>query len=230
MADTNGAGTPSRKFTYNDFTTVFKAPANAKFRKALSAFAKGVSADAAKATNSGSDAQTESAASPVDPNNVRSFIASFTADLRQQPGWKDQDAAEWRNSCEGVEKYAMLKLFPSVFAKNPEDLAKDRRLERKARCLATFIDFEHLDIDSEVEELVESWSNASKALQRINQYRSPRDKVVCLLNCCLVRAEIYRCCHVRDAWRLRSRRLWSLFCKCIHNVALALLARLSTTC
>ncbi len=44
----------------------------------------------------------------------------------------------------------MLKLHPSVFLAEPADTALDARLVRKARHLATFLDFEHLDIDRRV--------------------------------------------------------------------------------
>ena len=72
------------------------------------------------------------------------------------------------------------------------DVSTDLRLLRKSRLLRTFITLEHLDIDAvsaEGEEVpATAWANAAKALHQMNQFRAPRDKLICLLNCCRVRA------------------------------------------
>ena len=199
-----------RALNYSDFSALFKSPQNAKYRKALAAFAKKTAATAATAaaaaaairSTEGGVSAIDTASAPasaaegaagapaaVDHQAIRQFISSFTTGLRQTAAWKEQDEREWQNTKEGVEKYAMLKLHSTVFLADAKCREVDERLVTKARHLATFLDFEHLDIDSEAEELVDAWSNASNALQRINHYKAPRDKMVCILNCCQVRAQ-----------------------------------------
>eukprot|EP00750_Incisomonas_marina_P004301 INCI13458.14.p2 GENE.INCI13458.14~~INCI13458.14.p2 ORF type:complete len:542 (-),score=118.29 INCI13458.14:3409-5007(-) len=196
-----------RALNYSDFSALFKSPQNAKYRKALAAFAKKTAATAATAaaaaaairSTEGGVSAIDTASAPasaaegaagapaaVDHQAIRQFISSFTTGLRQTAAWKEQDEREWQNTKEGVEKYAMLKLHSTVFLADAKCREVDERLVTKARHLATFLDFEHLDIDSEAEELVDAWSNASNALQRINHYKAPRDKMVCILNCCQV--------------------------------------------
>ena len=117
---------------------------------------------------------------------------------------------------QGLEKYVMTKLFPRVFASNTEDVISDEKLFQKMSLVQQFISPEYLDIkptfQNETSWLV-SWSSshivfhllvgvfhlwvnillslsfpqlAQKELQKINMYKAPRDKLVCVLNCCKV--------------------------------------------
>jgi hypothetical protein len=196
--------TRSASSTYGNFVAALKEPRNAKYRKALATYAKSVASAAAAASSTATTsspplpadgagvesaaAAAAAAAAAVDPVAVRRFLTSFTTGLRQTPAWRTDDDAAWRQVQEGVEKYVMIKLYAAVFSADPADAALDARLTYKARLLATFLDFEHLDIDVEAEECVQAWQDASKALQSINQFKAPRDKMVCLLNCCQVSA------------------------------------------
>nr|XP_010926433.2 vacuolar protein sorting-associated protein 9A [Elaeis guineensis] len=86
---------------------------------------------------------------------------------------------------QGLEKYVMTKLFNRVFASLPEDVKHDEELFEKMALLQQFVRPENLDITPSFQNET-SWLLAQKELQKINMYKAPRDKLVCILNCCKV--------------------------------------------
>ncbi|XP_058089624.1 vacuolar protein sorting-associated protein 9A-like isoform X2 [Magnolia sinica] len=85
----------------------------------------------------------------------------------------------------GLEKYVMTKLFTRAFASLPEDVKRDEQLSEKMSLVQQFIHPENLDIKPSFQN-ESSWLLAQKELQKINMYKAPRDKLVCILNCCKV--------------------------------------------
>ncbi|KAG8633027.1 vacuolar protein sorting-associated protein 9A isoform X2 [Manihot esculenta] len=85
----------------------------------------------------------------------------------------------------GLEKYVMTKLFTRVFASLPDDVKVDEQLSEKMSLIQQFIRPENLDIKPTFQNET-SWLLAQKELQKINMYKAPRDKLVCILNCCKV--------------------------------------------
>ncbi|CAK9170823.1 unnamed protein product, partial [Ilex paraguariensis] len=85
----------------------------------------------------------------------------------------------------GLEKYVMTKLFTHVFASLPDDVKVDDQLHEKMVLIQQFIRPENLDIMPTYQNET-SWLLAQKELQKINMYKAPRDKLVCILNCCKV--------------------------------------------
>lgn len=79
----------------------------------------------------------------------------------------------------------MTKLFSHVFASHPEDVKVDDQLYEKIALIQQFVRPENLDIKP-VFQNEASWLLAQKELQKINMYKAPRDKLVCILNCCKV--------------------------------------------
>jgi hypothetical protein len=59
-------------------------------------------------------------------------------------------------------------------------------MKRRIAALNTFIAPRHLDIEATDASLKPSWDMAQNELQKIDTYKAPRDKMVCVLNCCNV--------------------------------------------
>ncbi|KAL1802140.1 hypothetical protein ACET3Z_030787 [Daucus carota] len=85
----------------------------------------------------------------------------------------------------GLEKYVMTKLFTGVYASVPEEVNEDDLLHEKVSLIQQFIRPENLDIQP-IYQNETSWLLAQNELQNINMYKAPRDKLVCILNCCKV--------------------------------------------
>ncbi|XP_043705042.1 vacuolar protein sorting-associated protein 9A-like isoform X2 [Telopea speciosissima] len=99
--------------------------------------------------------------------------------------WAGCSEEELESAGEGLEKYVMTKLFTRVFASLPEDVKCDEQLSEKMALIQQFIRPENLDIKPTFQNET-SWLLAQKELQKINMYKAPRDKLVCILNCCKV--------------------------------------------
>ncbi|KAJ6802465.1 vacuolar protein sorting-associated protein 9A-like [Iris pallida] len=85
----------------------------------------------------------------------------------------------------------MTKLFNRAFASLPEEVHSDEELFEKIALLQQLIQPENLDIKP-VFQNETSWLLAQKELQKINMYKAPRDKLVCILNCCKVINDLLR--------------------------------------
>eukprot|EP01113_Clastostelium_recurvatum_P002677 TRINITY_DN11134_c0_g1_i1.p1 TRINITY_DN11134_c0_g1~~TRINITY_DN11134_c0_g1_i1.p1 ORF type:complete len:892 (-),score=240.99 TRINITY_DN11134_c0_g1_i1:1222-3897(-) len=142
---------------------------------------------------------------------VRDFIADMEARLAEHPLWKI-DLRDYPDEAEavreGLEKFVMSKLYAVVFA--PALLGAARERERGAApasgsgdsavpevpttedegverqiTLHQFITPAHLDIQPHrINEA--KIALARSELRKINSYKTPRDKMVCVFNCCKV--------------------------------------------
>ncbi|CAN1173595.1 Vacuolar protein sorting-associated protein 9A [Linum perenne] len=107
------------------------------------------------------------------------------AAFRIHPLWAGCSEEELDSAGEGLEKYIMTKLFTRVFASLPDDVKADEQLFEKMSLIQQFVRPENLDIKPQFQNDT-SWLLAQKELQKINMYKAPRDKLVCILNCCKV--------------------------------------------
>ncbi|OMJ10272.1 Vacuolar protein sorting-associated protein 9a [Smittium culicis] len=114
--------------------------------------------------------------------------------------WKNMDSKDRDNAKEGVEKLIMNKIYPfiqknSLFIFNflthscfspqsTDDSAKDKVLRKKIS-LFRWIKESHLDIPTCAQN--NSFIQFARAeLVKMNEFKSPRDKLICVLNCCTV--------------------------------------------
>lgn len=106
-----------------------------------------------------------------------------------------QTDAEISNCKEGIEKLVMTRLYSQVFSPvvNPNKLSdghrRDRMLDRKfARNVRLYdwVQLRHLDVPTEIDPHSKFFQLAAEELNKINNYKSPRDKVICVLNCCKI--------------------------------------------
>ncbi|KAL5558320.1 hypothetical protein UlMin_034531 [Ulmus minor] len=155
----------------HDFLERMRQPTAADFVKSIKSFIVSFS-------NNAHDPERDSAA-------VQEFLAKMEADFRAHPLWAGCSEEELESAGEGLEKYVMTKLFTRVFASLPDDVKHDDQLSEKMALVQQFIRPENLDITPNFQN-EGSWLLAQKELQKINIYKAPRDKLVCILNCCKV--------------------------------------------
>ncbi|KAG7825760.1 hypothetical protein KL909_000992 [Ogataea angusta] len=106
-----------------------------------------------------------------------------------------QDELELDNCKEGLEKLVLTRLYSQVFApatpkpkqspQQREDLQKDRKYHTSLK-LYDWISPRHLDIPVSLGLESNFVKLASGEINKINNYKSPRDKIICILNCCKI--------------------------------------------
>ncbi len=128
--------------------------------------------------------------------------------------WRDVSDAEFDNAKEGMEKLVMNRLYAQTFSpaippapqplggkgrrkdvdkmigpgrrgQHQEDVERDEILAQKVRIYG-WVKEEHLDIPSVGPGGERFLKLAQQELFKIKGYRAPRDKVICVLNCCKV--------------------------------------------
>ncbi|KAF9785063.1 hypothetical protein BJ322DRAFT_1005805 [Thelephora terrestris] len=109
--------------------------------------------------------------------------------------WKAATAAEFDNALEGMEKLVMNRLYDYTFSPQiprlipprqvtTDDLERDRVLAQRM-ALFGWIEEKHLDVPEE-DGSKGFLMFAQQELLKINHYKAPRDKLICVLNCCKV--------------------------------------------
>ncbi|KAL8482024.1 hypothetical protein ACS0TY_028254 [Phlomoides rotata] len=171
MENSDVFGSSTAPLTWHDFLERMRHPSAADFVKAIKSFIVSF-------MNNAPDAERDSAA-------VQEFLGNMEAAFRAHSLWAGSSEEELDSAGEGLEKYVMTKLFTRVFASIPEDVKADEQLHEKMACVQQFIRPEYLDIKPTYQN-EPSWLLAQKELQKINMYKAPRDKLVCILNCCKV--------------------------------------------
>lgn len=157
--------------TWHDFLERMRHPSASDFVKSIKSFIVSFSKNAP-------DPDKDSAA-------VQEFLANMENAFKAHPLWADSTEEELESAGEGLEKYVMTKLYNRAFASSPEDVRLDEELFEKISLVQKFIKPENLDIKPTFQN-ESSWLLAQKELQKINMYKAPRDKLVCILNCCKV--------------------------------------------
>lgn len=128
-------------------------------------------------------------------NDFKLFI--YDKFLEFEP-FKSLDRSKLHNAQEGMEKLLMGKLYNKCFspllANDYENLTDDHRsdLVHDANLMDKILEFRfikpiNLEIPATISPKVEKFIQLSgKELNRINSYKAPRDKMVCILNACKV--------------------------------------------
>lgn len=157
--------------TFYDFLDRMRNPASLDLVRSIKSFIVSFSFYAANPENDG--------------KRVQEFFLTMEAAIREHPLWTGATDEEVDCAMEGLEKYVMTKLFSRTFASAPEDAKIDREILEKIALLQTFLKPEHLDIPAVLHNEA-SWLLAEKELQKINTFKAPREKLLCIMNCCRV--------------------------------------------
>eukprot|EP00041_Stephanoeca_diplocostata_P000166 m.13651 g.13651 ORF g.13651 m.13651 type:complete len:346 (+) comp10170_c0_seq4:407-1444(+) len=116
---------------------------------------------------------------------IRDFLCQTSLKLAEHELWKNASEDELDNAYEGLEKYLMNKMYKACFQPSAsDDISRDQALADRL-AIMSFVRPEHLDIppalcaDGAV-------GMAMKELCKMDAYKAPRDKMVCVLNCCKI--------------------------------------------
>ncbi|KAB8339131.1 hypothetical protein FH972_022067 [Carpinus fangiana] len=144
---------------------------------------------------------------------ISDFLSFIANRMAQCEIWKNVSDAEFDNAREGMEKLVMNRLYTQTFSpeipppepiKTPtrrkpqtptfgpgrkgqhqEDTERDEVLAQKIRIYG-WVKEEHLDLPAFSDKGRKFLTLAQQELSKINSYRAPRDKVICVLNACKV--------------------------------------------
>ncbi|KAF2083909.1 hypothetical protein K490DRAFT_50456 [Saccharata proteae CBS 121410] len=144
---------------------------------------------------------------------ISDFLEFISKKMAQCEVWRTVSDAEFDNAREGMEKLVMNRLYTQTFSpaipppepipgtkgrkkaapplgpgrrgQHQEDVERDEVLAQKVR-IYSWVKEEHLDIKPVNEKGMKFLQLAQQELLKIKSYRAPRDKVICVLNCCKV--------------------------------------------
>ncbi|CAG8538747.1 9642_t:CDS:10 [Paraglomus brasilianum] len=121
---------------------------------------------------------------------IHDFLEFITLKMRETEMWQNSSEQEFENAREGMEKLVMNRIFTLTFTpaiKGPvttDDRERDDILHQRIQ-IFRWVREQHLDIP--ITRNNESFLNFAKSeLLKINNYKAPRDKLICILNCCKV--------------------------------------------
>ncbi|CAK7199191.1 hypothetical protein SEUCBS139899_001864 [Sporothrix eucalyptigena] len=146
---------------------------------------------------------------------ISDFLAFIANKMAVCEVWRDLSDAEFDNAREGMEKLVMNRLYAQTFSpaipppqpipgakpkrrggerpmgpgrrgQHQEDVERDEILSQKINIYG-WIREQHLDIAPVAGESGRRFLRlAQQELLKIKTYRAPRDKIICVLNCCKV--------------------------------------------
>ncbi|KAJ1918235.1 hypothetical protein H4219_002707 [Mycoemilia scoparia] len=116
---------------------------------------------------------------------INDFFSFIGDKMRENSVWKNLPDDEFDNALEGMEKLVMNRLFPVCFSPHITDDSEKDRILREKMSLFRWIREEHLDILPHKKNNA-FFSYARSELLKINNFKAPRDKLICILNCCTV--------------------------------------------
>ncbi|KAJ4137606.1 hypothetical protein NW768_003194 [Fusarium equiseti] len=145
---------------------------------------------------------------------IGDFLAFIANKMALCEVWRDASDAEFDNAREGMEKLVMNRLYTQTFSpaiqppkpipgakpkrkggdvplgpgrrgQHQEDVERDDIVRQKMNIYG-WVREEHLDIPPVGESGRRFLKLAQQELLKIKSYRAPRDKIICVLNCCKV--------------------------------------------
>jgi hypothetical protein len=145
---------------------------------------------------------------------IGDFLAFISAKMMQCDVWRGVTDAEFDNAREGMEKLVMNRLYTQTFSpaisppqpipgqsrrrggerpmgpgrrgQHQEDVERDDILAQKIQ-IYSWVREAHLDIAPIAADGGKRFLKlAQQELLKIRSYRAPRDKIICVLNCCKV--------------------------------------------
>ncbi|KAL4458115.1 hypothetical protein ABPG75_012980 [Micractinium tetrahymenae] len=167
-----GEGEPARAvgLTFGDFLAKMKDPAAADLVRNIKSFIRQFEE---RPTGQPADPEADSAA-------VQAFLAQSEAAFRQHPVWRGSQPEVLDQAVEGLEKYVMSKVWRQTFGACDEDRERDERYQRLMQALG-FVDLPTLmGAEAQPDETLLGMAQAE--LLKMDRYKAPRDKLLCLVN------------------------------------------------
>lgn len=119
-------------------------------------------------------------------HQFRDFIDRLMEAVRENAVWRltgDANPEEYEVAREGLE-YLLTNQLYSVAFSPIEDRDRDELVGRKILSFGDWIRPSHLDISAKIMTGEEACEDAVLEFRKVNEYLTPRDKLVCLLNGC----------------------------------------------
>ncbi|KAG2365044.1 hypothetical protein BDR07DRAFT_1400174 [Suillus spraguei] len=133
---------------------------------------------------------------------INDFLSFIATKMRETDIWRNATEEEFDNAMEGMEKLVMNRLYeytytPCLSLLTPprpvtaDDLERDRVLSQRI-ALFSWVRPQHLDIPELESDDNDGNGNtgflefAQQELCKVNHYKAPRDKLICILNCCKI--------------------------------------------
>ncbi|EMD01227.1 hypothetical protein BAUCODRAFT_46571, partial [Baudoinia panamericana UAMH 10762] len=110
----------------------------------------------------------------------RLYSQTFSPAIPSAPGSPRKSGKSGRSQADAANPFG-----PGRRGQHQEDVERDEVIAQKMRIYG-WISEEHLDIKPIEEKGRKFMGLAQQELLKINTYRAPRDKVICVLNCCKV--------------------------------------------
>jgi hypothetical protein len=151
---------------------------------------------------------------PNDPEQLPRLVSTFMGEIRQymlnSSFWNNSNSTnnnnnngntttttneeELENSFEGLERFIMIKIYSKTFSPTVEYKIQDDQLNLKIRQLQQFVTCTTLDLSKHLDDemLYPAWKLVMEELNKINTYKAPLDKIICILNCCHVLGDIIK--------------------------------------
>ena len=122
------------------------------------------------------------------------FIDFISERMSEAAIWAQLSPEEFDLATEGMEKLIMNRVYTLTYSPaiaqdgrwtvQTDDLERDRVLKQRI-ALFSWVKEEHLDIVRGTHS-DRFYAYACDELCKMNQYKAPRDKIICILNCCKV--------------------------------------------
>lgn len=122
---------------------------------------------------------------PGPSERVRAFVTRAEETLRAHPLWRGDTVEEWEETVDALEKFIMCKLHDRVFAAHPACARRDAALAKRLQGLS-FVTFRNLEIADPQPHFAAAWKLAQAALRQLERFKSPGDKLACIMNACRI--------------------------------------------
>jgi hypothetical protein len=168
-AAASASAEPVPKHTYHAFMAKMQQPSASGLFRSIKLFVRDLLSDTQRSVDEVAEA-------------VQAFFYETEEAIAQHPLWHGCEPEELDKACDALEKFVTTKLYDKVFLTDAEERENDRLLEERLQHLR-FVTVEHLSV-SPAFCAAYPWAGAQQELCKLAAYRTPRDKLVCVLNCC----------------------------------------------
>eukprot|EP00002_Diphylleia_rotans_P003267 TRINITY_DN12236_c0_g1_i1.p1 TRINITY_DN12236_c0_g1~~TRINITY_DN12236_c0_g1_i1.p1 ORF type:complete len:471 (+),score=92.45 TRINITY_DN12236_c0_g1_i1:57-1469(+) len=126
----------------------------------------------------------------ADGERVTRLVDGVLLLIMKHPQWRNSSTEDVENIIECLERFLMLKIYDRAFPPNGKtDANKDLAFHRRVRQLS-FIQMSDLDLPEAYMVHRHMMEQACQELLKVDVFKTPRDKLVCLMNCCKLIAKI----------------------------------------
>ena len=112
---------------------------------------------------------------------LHKFLGETEVKLMNTSVYENEDEVFQENGREGLEKFVTIRLYNILF-RALGDAKEDGKMQRQIASLQ-WITFKHLGVDDVDEEMFEM---ATDQLRQMDSYKSPRDKLIVVMNTCRI--------------------------------------------